>query len=237
MLDALASFRVEEGVCDAVGEVVIDDHNDAVPLHCLGSVLLRGGVRPCVALRAVCQLAQVRCPPLHTAICPAALEPVCHLPRVNCRVQHIQVVVCTALHLGFPVPPQPTSLPPGTLLGLTLIDALSARGVGDVVMDAVATTLLHPSGSTSYAPPVDHDPCTVHEGMVVKVLRSAGVTPITISAIKKKLSGQGQAATVGAVMSGHVVCWRVACIVLCGACMRRVGRVCCLCGMLDVWWS
>jgi hypothetical protein len=60
ILDALATFSVEDRLCDAVGEVVIDAHDDAVPLHCLGHVLLQGGVPPAVALRAVHQLVQVR---------------------------------------------------------------------------------------------------------------------------------------------------------------------------------
>jgi hypothetical protein len=46
-------------VCDAVGAVVIEAHDDAVPLHCLGHVLLQGGVSPAIALRAVNQLVQV----------------------------------------------------------------------------------------------------------------------------------------------------------------------------------
>ena len=68
VMDALASFGVPDSVCDAVGAVVIEAHDDAVPLHCLGHVLLQGGVSPAIALRAVNQLVQVRCshhPPPH----------------------------------------------------------------------------------------------------------------------------------------------------------------------------
>ena len=60
ILGALASLGVPDSVCDAVGEVAIDGHDDAVPLHCLGHVLLQGGVSPAIALRAVNQLVQVR---------------------------------------------------------------------------------------------------------------------------------------------------------------------------------
>ena len=59
VMDALASFGVPDSVCDAVGAVVIEAHDDAVPLHCLGHVLLQGGVSPAIALRAVNQLVQV----------------------------------------------------------------------------------------------------------------------------------------------------------------------------------
>ena len=59
VMDALASFGVPDSVCDAVGAVVIEAHDDAVPLHCLGHVLLQGGVSPVIALRAVNQLVQV----------------------------------------------------------------------------------------------------------------------------------------------------------------------------------
>jgi hypothetical protein len=62
LLGVLTSVGVEDSVCDAVGEVVIHAHDDAVPLHCLGSVLLLGGVPPVIALRAVNQLVQVREP-------------------------------------------------------------------------------------------------------------------------------------------------------------------------------
>ena len=72
ILGALASLGVPDSVRDAVGEVAIDGHDDAVPLHCLGHVLLQGGVSPAIALRAVNQLVQVRCshhpPPTHTRI-------------------------------------------------------------------------------------------------------------------------------------------------------------------------
>jgi hypothetical protein len=60
ILGALASLGVPDSVRDAVGEVAIDGHDDAVPLHCLGHVMLQGGVSPAIALRAVNQLAQVR---------------------------------------------------------------------------------------------------------------------------------------------------------------------------------
>ncbi len=59
VIDALASFGVPDSVCDAVGAVVIEAHDDAVPLHCLGHVMLQGGVSPVIALRAVNQLVQV----------------------------------------------------------------------------------------------------------------------------------------------------------------------------------
>ncbi len=60
ILGALASFGVPDSVRDTVGEVAIDGHDDAVPLHCLGHVLLQGGVPPVIGLRAVNQLVQVR---------------------------------------------------------------------------------------------------------------------------------------------------------------------------------
>ena len=90
VMDALASFGVPDSVCDAVGAVVIEAHDDAVPLHCLGHVLLQGGVSPVIALRAVNQLVQVCacvfvlsirlvCMPLpryHTSSVVAGLSPV-----------------------------------------------------------------------------------------------------------------------------------------------------------------
>ena len=100
VMDALASFGVPDSVCDAVGAVVIEAHDDAVPLHCLGHVLLQGGVSPVIALRAVNQLVQVCacvfvlsirlvCMPLpryHTSSVVAGLSPVhpsCHLFQHN----------------------------------------------------------------------------------------------------------------------------------------------------------
>ena len=103
------------------------------------------------------------------------------------------------------------------MLGVTLIDVLSARGMGGVVVDAVATALLCPSGSGSVTPPMDHDPCMVAEGAVVKLLRGAGVPPTAISAIKKAVAAQGKGVAVSGgslfvfYRPGNVcgVCWRV----------------------------
>jgi hypothetical protein len=64
--------------------------------------------------------------------------------------------------------------------------------MGGVVVDAVATALLCPSGSGSVPPPMDHDPCMVAEGAVVKLLHGAGVPPTAISAIKKAVAAQGK---------------------------------------------
>ena len=79
---------------------------------------------------------------------------------------------------------------------MTLIDVLSARGVGGVVVDAVATALLCPSGSGSVPPPMDHDPCMVPEGAMVKLLRHAGVPPTAIIDVKKTVASQGKGAAV-----------------------------------------
>ena len=64
--------------------------------------------------------------------------------------------------------------------------------MGGVVVDAVATAVLCPSGSGSVPPPMDHDPCMVAEGAVVKLLHGAGVPPTAIIAIKKAVAAQGK---------------------------------------------
>ena len=60
ILEALVARGIAESVCDSVGAVVLDDHDDAVPQHSLGDVLLKGGVPPVIALRVVNDLVQVR---------------------------------------------------------------------------------------------------------------------------------------------------------------------------------
>ena len=102
------------------------------------------------------------------------------------------------------LPRQPTSPPAGSLLGVTLIDVLSGRGTEGAVVDAVATTLLCPSGSGPVAPPASHDPCVVAEGAVVKLLRGAGVPPTAISVIKKAVTGQDPSVPVGAFFVAYV---------------------------------
>lgn len=63
ILNVLKSLAVEDSVRDAVGKVAVIEHDDAVPLHCLGQVLLQGRVPPVIAVRAVSLLVQVRHPP------------------------------------------------------------------------------------------------------------------------------------------------------------------------------
>ncbi len=104
ILDALALYDVDSAVCDAVGEMAIDAYDDAVPLHCLGSVMLLGGVPPAVALRAVNQLVQVRC-----CSCPSpASPPVCTRVVRNatfCFVLAAAVRMCMCACVCAPVGP------------------------------------------------------------------------------------------------------------------------------------
>jgi hypothetical protein len=72
----------------------------------------------------------------------------------------------------------------------------------------------------------------VSEGAVVKLLRTAGVTPTAISAVKKALVGQGK----GAVVGGSAL--RVAQIWLLRVCRHGWWHHCwgalCACGVLMV---
>ena len=81
-MDALVSFGVAGSVCDAVGEVAIDQHDDEVQLHCLGRVLLQGGVSSPLALCAVHQLVQVQSQPGSSSPTASALLSVCPLCSV-----------------------------------------------------------------------------------------------------------------------------------------------------------
>ena len=58
-MDALVLHGVEESVCDLVGQAAIDEHDDAVQLQHLGSLLLRAGVPPVIAIHVVHSLVQV----------------------------------------------------------------------------------------------------------------------------------------------------------------------------------
>ncbi len=187
ILDALALYDVDSTVCDAVGEVAIDVHDDAVPLHCLGSVMLRGGVPPAVALRAVNQLVQVRCcsfpspasPPVHTRVVRNATFCVV-------RSAAVRMCMCACVCACWPLQPMPP--PPGSLLAVTLLDVLCARDVDEGAIHSAATTLLSPSGNGKVPPPPGHDPCTVSEGAVVKLLCSVGLKPTAASAVRKALA-------------------------------------------------
>ena len=103
--------------------------------------------------------------------------------------------------------------------------------MGGVVVDAVATALLCPSGSGSVPPPMDHDPCMVAEGAVVKLLRGAGVPPTAIIDVKKAVAAQGK----GVAVSGGslFVLYRLgnvwACVGVCLCfCVLVCVSVCCI---------
>ena len=97
-----------------------------------------------------------------------------------------------------------------------------------MVVDAVATALLCPSGSGSVPPPTDHDPCMVAEGAVVKLLRGAGVPPTAIIDVKKAVAAQGKG---DAVSGGSLfVFYRPAYVLLCiGVCLFCVCVLVCVC--------
>ena len=96
--------------------------------------------------------------------------------------------------------------------------------MGGVVVDAVATALLCPSGSGSVPPPMDHDPCMVAEGAVVKLLHGAGVAPTAISAIKKAVAaqGKGDAVSGGSLFGLYRPANVLACDCVCCVCCTRV---------------
>ena len=100
--------------------------------------------------------------------------------------------------------------------------------MGGVVVDAVATALLCPSGSGSVPPPMDHDPCMVAEGAVVKLLRGAGVPPTAIIDVKKAVAAQGKG---DAVSGGSLfVFYRPAYVLLCiGVCLFCACVLVCVC--------
>ena len=103
ILGALASLGVPDSVCDAVGEVAIDGHDDAVPLHCLGHVMLQGGVCPAIALRAVNQLVQV-C----ACVFVLSIRLVCMpLPRYHTSSFRSRSVARASVHSPFPTPSLP----------------------------------------------------------------------------------------------------------------------------------
>ncbi len=70
-MDALVLHGVEESVCDLVGQAAIDEHDDAVQLQHLGSLLLRVGVPPVLAIHVVHNLVQVGA--FSCAICCACM--------------------------------------------------------------------------------------------------------------------------------------------------------------------
>ena len=86
-------------------------------------------------------------------------------------------------------PLQPATPTSGYLWSVTLVDALGAKGVGDTVLSSVAKGLLCPPGR----PPVGYNPCVLHEGTVLKLLRDAGLKVTVAVAVKKALGLQDAA--------------------------------------------
>ena len=88
---------------------------------------------------------------------------------------------------------QPITPTSGDLWSVTLVDALSAKGVDDGVLSSVAAALLCPPGR----PPVGYNPCVLHEGTVLKLLRDAGLKVTVAVAVKKALGLQDAAVSSG----------------------------------------